>query len=79
MAIFDKELKPIKLPRDWSNGKECWLKTALVNCFYEEGVTIGSLMHYDCKDNQNCGGSFVKFQVCVNKNQLSSAFILKKN
>ena len=66
-------MKPIKLPRDWSNGQECWLKTELVNCFFEEGVTIGSIMHYDCKDNHNCGGSFVKFQVCLKiLNELSS-------
>ena len=62
---LDFDLKPIKLPRDWSSGQECWLKTELINCFFEEGVTIGSLMHYDCKDNHNCGGSFVKFQVCL--------------
>ena len=65
ICIESFDLKPIKLPRDWSNGQECWLKTELVNCFFEEGVTIGSLMHYDCKDNHNCEGSFVKFQVCL--------------
>ena len=75
-CIEISDLKPIKLPRDWSDGQECWLKTELVNCFFEEGVTIGSLMHYDCKDNHNCEGSFVKFQVCL-KN--CSSLALKKN
>ena len=48
---------------NYNQNYMCWLKSKLVNCNDQSNVLTGTLLHYDCKDNHNCGGSFVKFQV----------------
>ena len=43
---------------------ECWLKKELINCApNDQGFIIGTRVHYDCRDNHNCGGSYVQIQV----------------
>ena len=37
----------------------CWLKSKLDICHPSDPYTLASLVHYDCRDNHNCGGSFV--------------------
>ena len=48
----------------YHTDNQCYLKTKLAeqNCNAASGFTTGELVHYDCGDNHNCGGSFVRFQ-----------------
>ena len=41
----------------------CWIKHELTDCEDYEGFIIGTRVHYDCRDNHNCGGSYVQIQV----------------
>lgn len=42
----------------------CWIKKELNDCVTtDEGFIIGTRVHYDCRDNHNCGGSYVQIQV----------------
>jgi len=40
----------------------CNIKSILDGCYAEKGYATGQLVHYDCHDNHNCRGSFVRFE-----------------
>ena len=40
----------------------CNIKSQLKDCTSEAKYNTGTLIHYDCADNNNCDGSFVRFQ-----------------
>ena len=45
-----------------SNPYRCWMKSKLENCREAYAFITGTLMHYDCRDNHNCGGSYVQIK-----------------
>ena len=49
-----------------NNPNRCWMKSKLDNCHPSYEQLTGTLMHYDCRDNHNCGGSFVQIKECSN-------------
>ena len=49
---------------DPNNPNRCWMKSKLENCHPAVNQLTGTLMHYDCRDNHNCGGSYVQIKEC---------------
>ena len=45
-----------------SNPNRCWLKHAIEICHDAYAFTFGTIFHYDCKDNHDCGGSYVQIR-----------------
>ena len=50
--------------KDPNNPNRCWMKSKLENCHPAVNQLTGTLMHYDCRDNHNCGGSYVQIKEC---------------
>ena len=49
----------------FSRPNLCWLKHTVPNCNAKSNLISGILFHYKCNDNNDCGGSFVKFEDLV--------------
>ena len=47
---------------DTPNRNKCFLKNNLNNKVEVPHLVSGTLMHYDCRENHNCGGSYVRFR-----------------
>ena len=56
--------------KDPNNPNRCWMKSKLENCHPAHNQLTGTLMHYDCRDNHNCGGSYVQIKECFMQTQV---------
>ena len=54
----------------YSRPNRCFLKHKMQNCRAHNGLESGTLMHYDCRENHNCGGSFVQIKDAVPGNMI---------
>ena len=54
----------------FSRPNRCFLKYKMENCRDNNGLESGTLMHYDCRENHNCGGSFVQIKDAVPGNMI---------
>lgn len=52
----------VQLPHAATTPNVCWLKSKLTGAREKIGTISGTLTYYDCRDNHNCGNSFVEFR-----------------